>query len=305
MSEFSESVYLRASEREAGVEWLRDNQLAGYVLEPRGNWVQVFPDWGKERNSEVKKAAMQRSSQLAIYYCFAVEQRWAFAVYQEGERKFEYECIWEIDVYEIDGITIDELAGLFDVAADELGSLLYTGGGDRSREELMDNAAEFADLLGLPNYAWASFEYADMDAEATGMDEFYVEMATGDEDDEESEQEANSEVEIPSAPVPPPEVDEDAPWQPVYELASHFLKHLHDEELIELTLDSRLARDRLVETLTRTVIENPISHDSQVLHHWFENLMTAPEIVDVFATDDMLADAFERAKEDVEASRGE
>ncbi len=311
MSEFSESVYIHTSQRADGIQWLRDTGTEGYVLEPRGNWVQVFPAWPRGLDDEVKDTCLKKSSGLVLYYRFDADRCWSFVLYREGKALFSYQCLWDDGACAMEGGSVEELAALLAVSDADLNQLLPDDGSDRSWEQLMDNAAEFADLLGLPNYAWASFEYADLDADMTGLDELFVDADGEDEDEDEGNGDGDSTPPTNSSAMPnatPPaeplrSPDVDAPWQAVYDLASHFLKHLHDEELIELTLDSRLVRDRLVERLTKTVIENPVSSDAQVVHHWLENLMTAPEIVDIFATDDMLSDAFMRAKEDVAESQ--
>lgn len=307
MSEFSESIYIRSAKRSTGVKWLEDNDLAGYVLEPRADWVQVFPDWGEISDDAAKAVAMQKAEELVVHYRFAADHLWSFMVSQDGESRFRYECIWEIDEHTIKGIDVEELAALLGVAKPKLDAVIYLGEGEATWEELMDNAVEFAVLLSLPNSAWASFDYAEIDAAVTGMKEYYVpRQEEGEEADNSISSSSMPNVsplreEAPPEPAPTPKAGSDAPWQAVYDLASHFLKHLHDQELIELTLDSRLVRDRLVERLTMTVIENPVSSDSQVVHHWLDNLMNSPEIVDVFATDEMLTDAYSKAKSDLQA----
>ena len=294
MSECSESVYIKTVRRDDGVAWLRKNGLAGYVLKPHGDWVQVFPDWRKGTEEHY----LGRTSGVVVHYCFDAEQCWSFAVHRDGERMAEFECHWEAGEPAKDSVDVEQISALLEVPSADLEPLLDTDGKD-GWECLMDDAAEFAEVVGLPNSAWASFEYVDMDAELTGMDELYV----GVEEDDEKEEQTSSVAPSPEpAPKPVRRPGSEAPWQAVYDLASHFLKNLHDDELIELTLDSRLVRDRLVERLTKTVIENPVHSDDQVVHHWLDNLMDAPEIVDIFATDEMLADALRRAKDHLQAS---
>lgn len=307
MNEFSESVYIRTDDRADGVRWLEDNELAGYVLEPRGDWVQVFPDW-EELSDQETMALMENSSGVLVYYYFAEDQFWAFNLYHEGQLEFRYECVWLVDEYHADGVDVEEAAQILEVDAGELDAALYTGEGGGSWDERAEDAARLADLLELPNYAFASFDYVDADAEATGLDEMYVgpETGYGLHEPPTAEEIVGGEVELPSVlemseePEQPVELDDDVPWKGVYELASQFLKLLHDDELIELTLDNRLARDRLIERLTNTVIENPISSDSQLLDHWFEEMMTCPEIVDIFATDEMLEEAYWSAKGEID-----
>lgn len=301
MSEFSESVYIRSSNRETGVQWVNQCRMSGYVLKPRGNWVQVFPDWGDFSDFDKKHRAMARSEGILIYYCYAADHLWSTVVYQEGKPLFKYECAFEVDEFDLEGISVDELATLLDADAAELRPLFYTGGGEASWEELADNAALFADAVGLPNYAFASYSYADMDADLTGLDKLFVdrdadEPASSYDDDFDDDDELDS-------PEPTRKGDGGAPWQAAYELASHFLKRLHDEELLELTFDTRLARDRLIERLTKTVIYNPVSSDTQVVQHWLDSLISSPEIVDVYASDDELLEILRLAMEDVQSSR--
>ena len=302
MTEISESVYFRSDDRNIGIQWLQDNELAGYVLPPRGHWVQVFPDWAHLARNGLSAKALQNSPGLLVYYYFADERLWSFCIHRNGKAWFQYECIWMVDEFVCEGVDPTEAADLFGVPASEFESLLYTGPGGASWQAMADNAAELAHLVELPNFAFASFDYAEEDATISGLSKFFVGPDTGYdaelETDDDSPGAANSRD--PSPDVQPDRRGDDAPWQAVYDLARNFLQHLHDQELIELTLNSQLARDRLVERLTKTVLENPVSSDSQVLHHWLECLLTAPEIVDVFATDDMLADAYHRAKSSLE-----
>lgn len=376
MTEFSESVYIRSSERADGVEWLAGNDLTGYVFESRGDWVQVFPDWNHLSDEETYRL-LRNSEGVLLHYYFAEEQFWSFSIYREGALDFRYEGIWLVEEYATDGKDIDTVAELLDVSADELGQVIRSCDESPAWDELAEDAAKFADLLELPNYAYASYDYADDDAESlakyfvgpggqtaglgasdldfgdgeTNLDELgaadlasLLEAAGSGDDDgdageandlddggadlfealgaagaldhgsnDQSATDAEATVgdESDESPVtdgapdlsgsgPIRRADGDAPWQGVYDLASQFLRRLDDDELIELTLDSELARDRLVERLTQAVIDNPVSRDSQVLGHWFEELMTCPEIVDVFATDAMLEEVFEQAKRDVE-----
>ena len=311
MTEFSESIYIRGSKRARGVQWLRDNDLAGYALEPRGEWIQVFPDWNHLSDDESREL-LANSSGLLIHYYYAEDQFWAFSVYQQGDLEFRYESIWLVDEYVAEGRDIDEVADILEVPADDLGDVIRDSSESPSWDELAEDAARLADLLKLPNYAFASF----MHAEDMGLEESYAGPETGwaaaegiDGDDANEEADGAGEpgggIEIPDeidVPEPPESVPDgaDAPWQRVYELASYFLKGLHEQELIELTVDNRLARDRLIERLTKTFIDNPVSGDSQLLGYWFDELMTCPEIVDVFATDDMLEDVYRQAKDEVD-----
>ena len=306
MSEFSESIYLRSSDRDAGVQWLISNDLVGYVLEPRGGWLQVFADWADDSEDDDRTLSMENSVGTLVYYCFAEDFLWSFMVYQDGEPFFGYECAWDLDEYQIAGVPVEKLAEKFDLPSVKLKKIFYTGGEDgKSADELKANAAELADLLELPNYAYASFHYADIDAADTGLSEFYVDPERGGATPRQTPPpEQHHSPSTPQTPSTPKVKQEDsAPWQAAYNLASHFLKRLHDAEHIELNFDTRLARDRLIERLTKTVIYNPVSTHKQVVHHWLESLMKSPEIVDVFATDDELMEIFEEAMKDVEAAQ--
>lgn len=312
MTEFSESVYFQASDRSAGIQWLKDNDLAGYVLKPRGDWVQVFPDWEHVPDDKTIEL-LSNSEGLVVYYYFAEEQFWSFSLYRDGELDFRYECIWLVDEYALDGKSIDEAASLLEVPADELDEVIHRDG-SASWDDLAENAAGLANLLELPNHAFASFSYADEDAAETGLDEMFVGPTTGYdldlEDDEPGAEEpmGPGDIDVPEdfelpeseAPPEPEKPGGDAPWQHVYALASNFLQHLEDDDLVEYTLDSQLARDRLVERLTQLIIDNPVRDDNQVLEFWFDELMDCPEVVDIFATDQMLQDVYDKARQDVE-----
>ena len=301
MTEISESIYFKADDRRAGVQWLEANELSGYVLPARGQWVQVFPDWAHLAQNGQSAKALQNSSGLLVYYYYADERLWSLCIHRDGEAWFQYECIWMVDDFVAQGAEIEDVANVLDVSPPKLNSLLYTGPAGISWQSAADNAAELADLLSLPNYAYASFNYTEQDAATTDTHKYFVSPDTGyDVDVDESTADSDSSNHNATPTPEPARRDDDAPWKAVYELARGFLQNLYDEELIELTLDSQLARDRLVERLTKTIIENPVSRDSQVIHHWLDNLMTAPEIVDIFATDDMLADAYHRAKDDIQ-----
>ena len=301
--EVSESVYLKTSERADGVAWLEGQSLPGFVLEPRGGWLQVFPDWRGLDDPTNSAKALKALPGEAIYYYFAEHQLWSLGLYRDGEAIFRYEDIWMIDDFSREGLELSELADLLDLETSLLEEVFYQGDGPVEWDDLAANAARFADAAGLPNHAFASFELVDEDAADTGMDRFRVGPDVGYPVEVESPQPTSSSPQPPSsspdaATSPPvePRGNGDAPWQMVYNLASQFLQQLHQQELIELTVDNRLARDRLIERLTNTVINNPIANDEQVLNYWLNDLMTCPEIVDIFATDDMLADAYAEAK---------
>ncbi len=305
--EVSESVYLRTTERAEGVAWLESQSLPGYVLEPRGQWLQVFPDWRGLDDPTNSAKALKALPSEAIYYYFAEQQLWSLGLYRDGEPVFRYECIWMIDDFSLEGLELDEVADTLDLDSSFLEEVFYIGDGPIGWDQLAENAAQFADAAGLPNHAFASFELIDEDAEQSGMDRYFVGPSVGYDAEVKEPSPSHVEDAASSGDSPPKlglseepkRVGGDAPWQKVYDLASQFLQRLHDEELIELTVDNRLARDRLIERLTTTVIENPIATDEQVLNYWLNDLMTCPEIVDIFATDAMLAEAYQGAKGDV------
>ena len=294
MRELSESVYFMTRNRRAGVNWLQEVGIVGYVLRPKGQWLQVFPGWDVE-DKKRKQQVLRETEGLVLHFFYDTDRSWSASFFHDGEELSNYECAFDSAHCDLVGEVPEQIAAKLDVSPAELSEILDEEVAE-GWQERAERAAQLADLLALPNYAFASYRYADMDAEVTGMSELYVDLP--DDDEEESALDDGPSEPAEAAPAEPKQRgDGSAPWQAAYNLASQFLKRLHDEEYIELTLDSRLVRDRLIERLTKTVIENPISNDTQLVAHWLDNLMEAPEIVDVFATDDMLIDAFRQAME--------
>ena len=311
MAQFSECVFVRSSSRSEGIRWLKDNELSGYVLPPENEWVRVFPQWEHVPDEETIDLLVN-SSGLLLYCYFAEQQYWAASLYHRGSLDFRYEAVWLVDEYAVDGKSTADVAALFDVDVEELNSTFRSPDSSPSWEELVDDAIRFADLLGLPGDIWMTVDEAlstspDTDAEDVlvgpgfgyGLEE---PVANGEAHSMEVPSEPSAQnddapqSEEPAATTP----QEDAPWQSLYELAANFLRKLEDDELIEWTLDSQLARDRLTERLTNLIIENPVSRDSQVIEYWFDELLECPEVVDIFATDEMLEDAYFQAKDEVE-----
>lgn len=291
MRELSESVYFLTRNRRDGIDWLETVGIVGYVLRPKGQWLQVFPGWDVD-DQDKKQRALSKTDGLVLHFFYDTDRRWSATFFYDGEKLSNYECAFDSADCSSSGALPEQVAAKLEASPEELEEI-FDEEISEGWQERADRAAQLADLLALPNYAFASYRYADMDAEVTGMCDLFVDLRDDDDERKSTEPPAAN-----GAPTEPKQSgDAGAPWQAAYDLASQFLKRLHDEEFIELTLDSRLVRDRLIERLTKTVIENPISSDTQVVAHWLDNLMEAPEIVDVFATDDMLLETFRQAME--------
>lgn len=331
MTEFTEAVYFRSDDRQKGVDWLEEIHLAGYVLEPVNGWVQLLPDFAEFSDYGEKLAAFGRSKGLAIDYAYASEHVWSCVFFLDGKPIFGYECAFELQEYTLEGIPPEELAGLLGLDAGEFSALFFAAGEAPPKEELKRNAHRLAELLRFPNYKMASFDYVDdsdpvmaenfvwndidefdftdFDALEASLDEGAV--GKGDDSRENvktkrvsaidrdalDEGEEDTASEGSRKPRKVRTSEEDAPWQVLYNVANKFLELLFQEDLFELTFDTELARDRLTERLTKAAMHSPVAGPEQLAALWLDQMMSCPEVDDVFATDEELLRQLNQAME--------
>lgn len=322
MTEFTEAVYFRSDNRQKGVTWLEKVGMAGYVLEPVDGWVQLLPDFTDVVDYGEKLEAFSHAKGLVIDYSYASEHAWSCVFFLDGKPIFGYECAFELQEYTLEGIPPEELAGLLGLNTEDFVPLFFVEGAglESEKEELKKNAHRLAELLKLPNYKWASFDYVD-DSDPKMAENFvwaYVEegfdftdfdslAAALDEPRRNVETRKIPALDVPDqkpkgssreeAPKPVKKQDDEAPWQALYNVANKFLELLHEEELFELTFDTQLTRDRLTERLTKAAMDSPVAGPEQLAALWLDQMLDCPEVDDVFASDDELLQKLLKAME--------
>jgi len=167
MSEFSDSYHLRRHDPREGVNLLKRTGLKGFVFPASNGWISLVVD-GSELmpNDELIKV----NYGTLVHFVNAEDHGWYFSIYNDSKQVCHYECMWSYDI-EIDDskLNYDVLMELIqsnnterNIEKQDLEQILHP----QSFEEIFEepsSPSRIADLLGLENYQWVSFQYVAQD----------------------------------------------------------------------------------------------------------------------------------------------
>ncbi|NBD24080.1 hypothetical protein [Paenibacillus glycinis] len=168
MSEFSESYHLIGRSEQEGIDLLKRAGQGGLVFPAANDWVTMLPDHPiYTPNADL----IRHNAGVLLHYVFAEDHGWSFALYERDTLVSSYECDWnEEDIVNRDGET--NLPALLEVlnrklereqAIKEAEIARLLAPADFEEVSELEPAYSFAELLGLSNYAWLSFHYAERD----------------------------------------------------------------------------------------------------------------------------------------------
>ncbi len=281
MSEFSERIYIRADDQQAGVQWLRDSGIGGYVFAPANGWVQVLPNWPGMYQCD--EGALEASASLLVYYSFAEDHAWEFRLYEAGARLFRYSCAWEQgNRAKVQGIALSEASERLGLAGDALEDVLVVEAANASWGELIDSAAAFCNAVGLANFSWASFESVYTFHERGE----HVEALRVDASGRVSEHRPGSYEEAADT-----ELAEDRSAQAAdvaTKLARAFVVELSARELLALAKNSDLTAELVVRLLSETMMSHDIRTPTQLARLWCDALIDSALVDELYATDDQV-----------------
>ncbi|KGE16808.1 hypothetical protein [Paenibacillus wynnii] len=167
MSEFSESYHLLSNNQQEGVSLLQNAGIGGFVFPETNNWVTLLPEGDIfELNNEL----ISHNPGVLLHYIYAEDHGWSLSVFEGTNQTFHYECTWEEEVennyQEINKSKIIEIMNRNpskekDITAFEISKYFKI----RDQEELFEliPAYRVAELIGLSNFEWISYEYMEMD----------------------------------------------------------------------------------------------------------------------------------------------
>jgi len=248
MSEFTDCIYLRSTSLRDGVDWLKRNDLRGYLMRPSNGWVQIFPEWPVDRAQALE--ALQDSESTLVHYQFAADHLWSFAIYVGDTRAFWYTCAWESDkTFEVDG-SLEVASRKLGVSKEALDQILYTGDPGATHSTLIESASNFCHLVGLGNHSWAAFRY----------------MRTGG----------------PAILVEPTDFGDTVEMVNLRSLCGVLAKlsisHLAQEQKIVFDPDSRHIRQNLARHLVHELEESSAEDLSQIAVSWHRAMRQSPMI---------------------------
>jgi hypothetical protein len=158
VSEFNESYHVR-SVQQRGVDLLRAAGANGFVYPPASGWVTVLAD-GEPLRFDARLLPANQSGLL--YYWCADAQGWGFVACWDGRIVSRYERTWDGDIRlgdaELHLPALSEWLRRAGVKADlerSLPEILYPA---EASEFSLSPAHRFAEIAGLKNYRWLSYD---------------------------------------------------------------------------------------------------------------------------------------------------
>ncbi len=154
MSEFSISYHLRVGDGREVQKALRDAGFSGVAFAPANGWLTFVPyaNSASYRDAEgplFADSLCKLTGRTVLYYCYAEDHGWAFALARPESRLVQYACWWEPRPT-VERDQFDLLALSPFVASEQLEPLL--GSFDPKAAAKERPAYRFAELLRLPQY---------------------------------------------------------------------------------------------------------------------------------------------------------
>jgi hypothetical protein len=169
MSEFSESYHVYNMPQIKLSEVMSENSIPSYVFREQNNWTAFFPKTDPYMfNMQIPRII----SNTLLYFVNAEDHGWSYTIYNNNEMVSGYNCEWssgEIMINESD-LNADNLKNLFPdkINTEQLNTILHP----ESFNDIFKNtpAYSFAQMLGLSNYQWLSFQYLSLDDSRNELD---------------------------------------------------------------------------------------------------------------------------------------
>lgn len=166
MSEFSESYHIKTDIPDETLRRLVDAGLSGLVFPPASGWLTFVPYGLSEFpfSGAGTQPILGAVDQPVLWYVYAEDHGWQFALLQPGHDPTGFECWWDPEPSsDRSFLNIDALIAVMPRSdrASEVDDILRT----MTMEEAVDDppGPRFAALLGLPSYSWLSESYAQSD----------------------------------------------------------------------------------------------------------------------------------------------
>jgi hypothetical protein len=162
MSEFSSSYHIRTDDGREVLKALRTAKVSGITFGPANGWLSFVPYENSPpyRNADELRFAEKLSrisGRVVLHYRFAEDHGWTFALARPGAPPVEFCCWWDpqptVERDKFDPATFAPF-----VAPELLEPHLQSFDHEAASEA--QPARRFAELLGLPAYAWLSPELA-------------------------------------------------------------------------------------------------------------------------------------------------
>lgn len=185
MSQFSVSFHLKTEDPQICVDMINSCGLKGYVFPQVNNWVSFVCE---EEDITKNNSIIQANKGLLIYYYYAEDFGWGFSVFKLKKRICRYECMWSgpmLDEYgefvfdedgellELQDLKVEDadlkMNILFQLLDNDFNKMNYMKEllHPQSIEEAIQNnpSYNFAELLGIENFDWISYEYVSRNSE--------------------------------------------------------------------------------------------------------------------------------------------
>ena len=166
MSEFSESYHLLCSNYLDGISLIKSAGLKGFVFPESSSWATIVLE-----GSDFKpiKKIIESNTGILVHFVNAEDFGWYFSIYDGNKKSCHYECMWQDEIEIADEeFSMDVFESFVQqcnsgtiVDKKEVEGLLHPKGVDTIFNK--KPAYRIADLLGLKNYQWVSFEYVGYD----------------------------------------------------------------------------------------------------------------------------------------------
>jgi hypothetical protein len=154
MSEFSISYHVRVGDGREVQKALRDARFSGVAFAPANGWLTFVPyaNAASYRDADgplFADSLCKLTGRTVLYYCYAEDHGWAFALARPESRLVQYACWWEprptVERDQFDLLALSPFA-----ASEQLEPLLGTFDPRAAAKER--SAYRFAELLRLPHY---------------------------------------------------------------------------------------------------------------------------------------------------------
>jgi len=169
MSEFSISYHIRVDHDGRDVQrLLREGKFSGLVFGPANGWLTFVPyansiAYQTSGLSGFADRLSKRAGRTVLYYCYAEDHGWSFALARPDSPMVQFACWWDPQP-SVERDRFDPQAFAVLIAPELLESLLHPF--DRGAAARERPAYRFAELLGLPAYRWLSPDLVQNDTQA-------------------------------------------------------------------------------------------------------------------------------------------
>ena len=165
MSEFSESYHLKSKNPQDAVLLLQKANKKGYVFNESDGWVSFVV----EGDAFIPNQSLISSNEgILFHFINAEDHGWEFTIYDKDKQISHYSCFWEEDI-SIDSSAlnievISEILQWENEKTKDIKDILFVQDINEAFEKNV--ASSFAELMGLKNYEWISYDYVSGDTDS-------------------------------------------------------------------------------------------------------------------------------------------